>query len=630
MIVRLAVAFVSGLVTMATAQTPITPVPVAVAGGSLERSVFLRMSDGVRLATDIYFPPGERKGRSTIVLRTPYRKGGQGNITWAHFFAARGFVVVVQDVRGRWESEGLYSFYSHDRSDFAATASWIVSQDWSNRRIGTFGCSYLGEIQIIQAGGRNPHLKAMLPMASSGGTGSAGGRYRYFSGTMGGAYELAMAFSWFTETGSIVFARLDPDLPRASYLGWIDRFNQYPPKPVVSNVPALLRSLPLRGMFDRAGFPPTNFDLFISTPLGDSLWARRGFLSDTTAVDVPSLFVNGWYDYGVGETVAQYRFFRQRSLTERARRNQHLILGPGSHCGDVRAADADSFVIGERVLGDTRFPLREVYLEWFRHWLDRDGSGTLDLAPVNYYLMGKNEWRQASDFPVPGTQFTKFYLSAGRRGARSLDGDGALEARQPKARGTEATAYVYDPADPTPMLGGPACCDFENRAAGSYDQRPIEARPDVLVFTSAPLRSGVEVSGPVKMVLYVSSDAPDTDFVGKLIDVYPDGRAFLLQEGVLRARYREGFDRVRLMDAGQVYRVEVDLQATANYFAAGHRIRLDISSSHFPRFDRNLNTGGSQIDETTWRVANNKVHHSTGHPSYLLLPVVPEGASTSR
>ena len=176
MIVRMAVAFVSGLVSMATAQTPATPVPVAVAGGSLERSVFLPMSDGVRLATDIYFPPGERKGRSTIVLRTPYRKGGQGNITWAHFFAARGFVVVVQDVRGRWESEGLYSFYSHDRSDFAATAGWIVSQDWSNRRIGTFGCSYLGEIQVIQAGGRHPHLKAMLPMASSGGTGSAGGR----------------------------------------------------------------------------------------------------------------------------------------------------------------------------------------------------------------------------------------------------------------------------------------------------------------------------------------------------------------------------------------------------------------------------------------------------------------------
>lgn len=600
-------------------------IPTAVPGGRLERSVFIPMRDGVLLATDIYFPPDASRPLSTILMRTPYRKGNSSDIAWAHFFASHGFVVVVQDVRGRWESQGIYSFYSDDQRDFGTVTDWISAQRWSNQRIGTFGCSYLGEIQLIQSGAGNPHLKAMLPEASSGGTGSAEGRYRYFSGVMGGAYELEMASRWFPTVGSIIFARLDPNLPRKDYLDWIDRFQQYPPVPKVDDPEAMLRSLPVVGMFDRAGFPPTNFNEYVTIPLNSPLWEQRGFLSKDSKVDVPSLFVNGWYDYGIGESLAQYRFFRDKGLSERSRQGAHLIITPSTHCGDVRAAESSDFVVGDRDVGDTRFPLREIYARWFDYWLNKQGVGRLDLPPVSYFLMGKNEWRNAQDMPVPGTRFTKYYLGASKRGANSLAGDGSLETGDRPPKGRKFSEYVYDPGNPTPMISGPACCDFQNRPPGSFDQRGVESRTDTLVFSTEPLASGIEVTGPLKMVLYVSSDAPDTDFYGKLVDVYPDGRAFLLQEGILRARYRDGFDQVELMKPGRIYRVEVDLQATSNFFANGHRIRLEVASSHFPRFDRNLNTGGSNETGVEWRVARNRIYHDGEHRSYLLLPIVPGG-----
>lgn len=602
-------------------------IPTPVVGGTLQRSLFFRMRDGTRLSTDIYFPSGELRNRSAIVMRTPYRKGNKDNEAWAHYFANKGFVVVVQDVRGRWESEGQYHFYSHDRSDFNDLAEQIAHMSWSNGRLGTFGCSYLGEIQIIQAGGESPYLKAILPEASSGGSGSADGRYRYFSGTMGGAYELLAGYSWFSKLGSTVFARLDPDLPRETYLNWIDRFEQYPPLPPEPEGKRLLWELPVKGLLDRAGYPPSNFDEFISTPLNDPVWKKRGFLSADTKVDVPALFVNGWYDYGVGETLSQYHVFKTQSASVRARQNQHLLISPATHCADPAAADSEAFMVGERPVGDTRFPLRSVFAQWFHHWLDRDGQGALPLARVYYYLMGKEEWRQARDMPVPGTRFTEFYLSAGPKGANGLAGDGALTVERPLRGMHQPSNYVYDPGHPSLIISGPLCCDFAGRRTGSFDQRQAEAGADTLVYTTAPLKSGLEVTGPLKLSLWISSDAPDTDFYGKVVDVYPDGRAFFVQEGILRARYREGFDKPVFMSPGQVYHVEVDLQATGNYFREGHRIRLEIASSHFPRFDRNLNTGGPQITETVGRIAHNQVLHDPAHPSALILPIVPRGAS---
>jgi uncharacterized protein len=438
---------------------------------------------------------------------------------------------------------------------------------------------------------------------------------------------LLAGYDWFSSSGSRIYARLNPDLPRADYLAWIDRFDQYPPLPTVSNREAILRGLPVVGMLDRAGFPPNNFNQFVSTPLNDPLWRERGFLSDDTRVEAPALIVNGWYDYGPGESVAQYRFWRDRGASSQAREHTRLIMTPATHCRDSLAAESESYVVGERAVGDTRFPLRQLYVEWYRHWLDRDGEGQLNWPAVHYYLMGRNEWRVADDMPVPGTQFSRFYLRSAQRGANDLSGDGLLSSRPPQAGERPFSAYAYDPNRPNEIIGGPICCDLTGRDPGSYDQRAAEERDDVLVFTTPPLTEGLEVTGPLRLVLYVESDARDTDFVGKLMDVYPDGRAYLLQEGILRARYREGFNRTVRMRRGEIYRIEIDLQATANYFPPGHSIRLEVASSHFPRFDRNLNTGGEQVTEVVGRIARNRVYHAPGRESFLLLPIAPDDGS---
>jgi putative CocE/NonD family hydrolase len=270
-------------------------------------------------------------------------------------------------------------------------------------------------------------------------------------------------------------------------------------------------------------------------------------------------------------------------------------------------------------VGDARFDLWSLYLRWFDRWLRGDTDALAGVPRVQYFLMGRNEWRSADDWPVPGTRFTALHLGS-TTGANGLNGDGRLTADSPEPG---YDAYVYDPASPAPSLGGPLCCTASKEALpGSYDQREVEIRHDVLVYSSEPLKSGLEVTGPLQVVLYVSSDAPDTDFTAKLVDVYPDGRAFNVQEGILRARYREGFDRKVFMEPGQVYELAIDLQATANWFGPEHRIRLEISSSNFPRFDRNLNTGGNNYDESEFAAARNTIHFGGDHPSRLILPIV--------
>ncbi len=292
------------------------------------------------------------------------------------------------------------------------------------------------------------------------------------------------------------------------------------------------------------------------------------------------------------------------------------------HCASHEVSEKT--VVGARPLGDARFDYYRVYEKWFAFWLRGEANKVTAMPKVQYYVMGRNVWKSAKDWPLPNARATRFYLHSDG-GANSLYGSGTLSTEKP---GKEpADRFVYDPGNPVPSFGGPVCCTKMNEAEGAYDQRPVEARDDVLVYTSEVLTEGIEVTGPLKLVLYVSSSARDTDFTAKLIDVYPDGRAFNLQEGILRARYRDGFDRTVWMEPGEVYRLEIDLQATSNYFAPGHRIRLEVSSSNFPRFDRNLNTGGNNYDETRWQVARNVVHHSGRYPSHLILPVVAGGGN---
>lgn len=271
-------------------------------------------------------------------------------------------------------------------------------------------------------------------------------------------------------------------------------------------------------------------------------------------------------------------------------------------------------------MGDARFPYYQTYLEWFDYWLKELDNDVIQMPKLQYYLIGAGEWRSADAWPLPGTEFTKFYLHSNGQ-ANSRNGDGTLSTEPP---GEEpADRFTYDPASPVPTVGGPICCiGADDAPAGAMDQSEVELRNDVLVYTSAPLDQGIEVTGPLEAILYVSSDTKDTDFTVKLVDVLPDGTAYNVQDGILRARFRQGFDRVVLMEEGQVYRLRIDLHATGTWFGPGHRIRVEVSSSNFPRFDRNLNTGRNNYDETEWRVAHNTVHHSAEHPSHVVLPVV--------
>jgi putative CocE/NonD family hydrolase len=576
------------------------------------------MRDGVRLSTDLYFPEGEEARLPTILVRTPYSKTGfSGKMEHlATMMAAQGYVLALQDKRGRYESEGQYIVQGGDANDGYDSVDWLSRQNWSNGRIGTYGCSYMGDVQILGAQRRHPALRAMIPQASGSSIGSAGGQYKYFGARLGGAVQFAQNISWFYDSGSKVFYRPPPGMTREEFLK-ISKYFDPAPRKTPADYPKLWWHLPIVDVMSLAEVPPNDFADVVSRDVTDKWWDQFNYMTDAYRSDVPALHVNSWYDFGARETIYEFETMRSRSVSKTARDNQYLLISPTTHCrSEFITADEP---VGERDVGDARLAYWTIYFNWFARWLKDDKDAISAMPRVQYYLLGKNEWRSAPDWPIPGTTPTRYFLhSAGR--ANSVNGDGSLSKTTPKADSVDR--FVYDPASPVPSIGGPICCTGANMAAGSFDQRKAEVRSDVLVYSSEPLTEGIEVTGPIDAVLYVSSDAKDTDFTAKLVDVYPDGRAFNVQEGIIRARYREGQTKKVWLSPGQIAEVHIELGATANFFGPGHRIRLEVSSSNFPRFDRNLNTGGNNYDETRWVIANNAVHHTKQQASYLLLPVV--------
>ncbi len=582
----------------------------------LDPTHMVPMRDGVRLATDFYFPEGAEEPLPVVQIRTPYSKmPHRRENSAARFFASHGFAVAVQDMRGRYQSEGEYFVSRDDRRDGYDMVSWLAGQPWSNGRIGTYGCSYLGENQMQLAATRNPNHAAALPQA-------AGGSLRYFGVIFGGATELAASLGWFRGAGTKVFYRIPPGTPRDVMLQVEEMINPAP-VPGELDFQAAWRTLPYIDMLKAAGAPPTDFEAFVSHEPGDPWWDHIGYVNPDDRFDVPALHVNSWYDIGVSETLKLFNLLSDNAESDRARNNQFAIISPTDHCTSEIATSRT--VVGEVDLGDARLDYWNIYLRWFDHWLRDGGNGEaadFDMPHLQYYLMGANEWRTAESWPVEGTEFRPLYLHSGGN-ANTRDGDGRLSWEAPTAD-QPADIFVYDPDDPVPTLGGPVCCTGTAEApAGGFDQSAIEDRDDVLVYTSEPLTEALEVTGPIELVLYVSSDARDTDFVGKLVDVHPDGTPINIQEGILRARYREGYGSKIWMEESEVYELRMDLQATANQFLPGHRIRVEVTSSSFPRWDRNLNTGGNNYDETQWVVARNSVHHAPGQESHVLLPIVP-------
>jgi len=345
-----------------------------------------------------------------------------------------------------------------------------------------------------------------------------------------------------------------------------------------------------------------------TTPWGsDPRWDQFGYVDRRYHFNTPALQICSWYDSVVNEAFLLSKLMRENGESAETRENQYVVIAPTTHCGFDSATEHT--VVGKRELGDVQFDYYNLYLRWFDRWLRGNENAMTSVSKVQIYVMGANKWRSEAEWPLARTNFAKYYFHSGGH-ANGREGDGTLSTSAP---GEEpADQFQYDPKNPVPTVGD-----------GAQDQSELEKRSDVLVYSTPLLKTGIELTGPLEVILFVGSTARDTDFTAKLVDVYPNGTAFNLQDGILRVRYREGFNKKVWMKPGEVYRLKIDLHATSNYFPSGHRIRLELSSSNFPRFDRNLNTGGNNYDETEAIVAENVIHHAPYRASYITLPIVP-------
>ncbi len=567
-------------------------------GVHVDYGVKVPMPDGVVLGASLYRPPGADRPLPTIYIRHPYSRLRYGEgLNYGLFFARHGYAVLVQDTRGKFSSGGSFLPWEKTTEDGSATLDWITRQPWSNGKVGTFGCSALGELQFTLARARHPAHRAMVPIDAGGGIGSYRNRYGYFGVFEGGVFQLASSFGWFVENGY-----------KNPAVAW----------PENTDIAKAVRTLPLVDMVKRQLDAPNSFEDFLRTPLTDPLWDRWDYVSSKDTLSTPSLVIATWGDQGVDSSIALAEGLREQAGAA-GHDNHHLILAPGNHCQITETPEAGRF--GELPVANAEQPYRDWYLRWFDHWLKGEGAGLKELPAVLYFTLVENRWREASRWPPEDVQVQKWYLHGGGK-ANSRAGDGVLAPRPAPSEAFDE--YAYDPADPVPSRGGPLCCTGNPAdRAGPVDQADVEARKDVLVYTSEPLAQPLRIVGPLRVALEVSSDARDTDFVARLVDVAPDGRALNIQEGALRARYRAGYDNPQPMEPGRRYAITVEARAIAWQLQPGHRLRLQVTSSSFPRLERNLNTGGRNFDEDKGVVAHNRVHHGPSAMSYVELPVLP-------
>lgn len=558
---------------------------------TVRANVAVPMRDGVRLYADIYRPA--RAGRyPVIVVRTPYGKQREGIHRDLIAFAQRGYAVVVQDTRGRFESEGDWDPFRYEARDGYDTIEWAARQEFSDGKVATFGGSYLGNVQWQAAAEGPPSLVAIFPMVAST-------SLYHNSFYHGGAFKLALAAGWGIARN-----------PRRVMYPQTWHTEAFAPEEW--RYDRLLWHLPLATLDEAlSGEVVRHYRDWIRHQGYDEYWRSMSVEERFSMVKVPAHVWGGWYDLLLGGTLNGFTGMRREGGTEAARRESKMTVGPWGHGPSRKFGDVDFGPEADRV------PF-ERNLRWMDHYLKGEDNGIDREPPVEIFYMGINRWVHHQDWPVPGTRFTPHYFSSGGR-ANSLRGDGVLSTSRPA--GAEADHYVYDPDNPVPTLGGNDCCGAPI-PIGPLDQRPVEARSDVLVYTSEILREPLAVAGPVKAKLYVSTDAPDTDFFVKLVDVHPNGFAMNIAEGILRARFRRGLDRMELLKPGEVYELEVDMRGTANVFLPGHRIRVDVTSSNFPQFDRNPNTGEDLGASARRRAARQSVYHSARHPSHIVLPVV--------
>jgi uncharacterized protein len=556
---------------------------------AIDKRLHLRVAtrDGVHLDTNVFLPAGEHRVPALLV-RTPYGKG-TGLFSGYPVFLDHGYAVVTQDVRGRGASEGVFDSLSHEGADGSDTIDWIARQPWSDGRVGMVGGSYLGIVQWDAVVTGNSHLKAICPVVS----GDDDYTDRFYS--TGGASKLGHRLLWMSEN------LLAPGFQRPDF-------------------PAYISHVPLRTI-DRAATGQT-IDFYqqaLNHPSFDDFWKKLSVRENLDRVTTPVFSVGGWYDNYVESDLDAFVTLRKKGTPAR------ILIGPWTHNMSWKGPGMD---FGP----NSTAPIRRYQIEWFDRFLqpDRASAAPEPLAlpdlPVRIFVMGRNQWRDEREWPLARATVTPLYLASSGH-ANSLNGDGLLDWNAP--RKAPADHFTYDPRNPVPTRGGAVCCDPNTFPWGPMDQRPVEKRRDVLVYTTPPLKHDVEVTGRVDAVLYVATSAADTDFSAKLVDVYPNGDTRNITDGMLRLRYRNGLEKPAPGHPGQVYPITIDAGVTSSVFLAGHSIRLEVSSSNFPRFDRNPNTGRPVADERVLRKAQQTVLHDAQHESHLLLPVIPEGGGAA-
>lgn len=558
----------------------------------MDNLVPVPMRDGVKLFADV-FRPAKAGKYPVIVSRTPYSsERAPAAYDSAVYFARRGYVYVLQDVRGRHESEGKWEPFRNDIEDGYDTIEWAAAQPWSTGKVGMQGGSYLGHVQWRAAMAKPPHLVTIFPSVA------ATSLYHDWI-TLNGGWRLSFNFGWGpVRQESRIMQNTGPHTLAGG--------------PESLSFDKMLWHLPLTDMQRLAGRNAQFYKDWIAHPDYDAYWKKINAEEVMDQIGIPVHTFGGWFDIFSQGTLRGYTLMATKGATETARKKSHIVIGAWGHGSSRRFGDMD--------FGPTaHVDAHALELRWFDYWLKGVQNGLDKEPPVKVFVMGRNQWRAEWQYPLANTQYKKMYLSS-KAGANTLRGDGTLNWAAPTAAGKDV--YRYDPNDPVPSWGGNNCCGTPT-PAGPKDQRTVEGRRDVLVYTSEYLKEPVEVTGPVKVVLYASSDARDTDFVAKLVDVFPDGRAISVAEGIMRAKYREGTDKPKLLEPGKVYEFAVDLVGTSNEFQKGHRIRVDVTSSHFPQFDRNPNTGEPFGTSGVVKVATQTVHHSGQYASHVLLPVIP-------
>ncbi|MDB4240372.1 CocE/NonD family hydrolase [Flavobacteriaceae bacterium] len=592
--------------------------------GTLEQKVMMPMRDGIRLATDIYIPKSNKKV-PIIFSRTPYNfnswgDGEEKNRTHQRAYEAlkRGYAYVVQNERGRYFSEGEWDILGVPLTDGYDAFSWMSAQSWSNGKIGTLGCSSTAEWQMAVAALDHPSHAAMVPQGFGAGVGRVGDFFEQGNWYRGGVEQLLFS-TWLY---GVEHDKFKPRIPAGASqedLIRISRFYDLAPENPPVDWAEKIKHLPLQDLLKNVGGKKEIFDKMIVRKPNDKDWYKGGLYHDNMDFGVPSFWFVSWYDVATTPNIALFNHVRKNSVDQFVNDNQYLVIAPTLHCGFTRATE--NTIVGERSVGDARLNYDEQIYDWFDLMLKEKQNDFKENTPrIQYYTMGSNKWQNSEVWPPENTEMTTFYLSSDGS-ANTLYGDGKLTTLKRKIKNNSDT-FLYDPLDPVTSNGGGVCCMGNAVKGGAYDQQEVETRDDVLVYTSETLKNGFEVTGFINSSIYISSDVKDTDITIKLIDVYPDGTAYNIDETIQRVRYREGYDKEVFMEKGNVYRVDLSQMSTSNYFKKNHKIRIEISSSNFPRFARNLNTGEDNFNESKGIVAKNTIHHSKKYPSSITLPIV--------